>query len=419
MKKKAVLSSLLVIALCLCLIVGGTFALFTDSHELDVAVTAGKVDLTAVYDTSSMLTWSSLYQTEKDARTDGLFDNSGTAKFVTDTNNAYTMVVIDRMTPGDVAKFKIDVENLSNVNVQYRVRMISLAGEHDVDLTEALTITAYIDGFNYPVTGNENASVWRYIDANQPIEDIWVTIAFRNTPMDLSDLSVGNPDNKYQEAQAKMAFVVEAVQGNASTFTVAESMNELTENRGYLPEGIINGEGKTIAVTDVVGLKGSVTLANITVNGKNNPNADGMQMLFDVVNDEDATLVLADGAHLIATDNEYAILSMLSGNSDAFTLIVDETAKISASGSGSAALLAQGWDGDVVNVIMNGSAAQCLNLTNGANGFVFVGEDGTNITVNMFVKTQTDKAQYARLIVAENAIINWFVDGTYDSTTYR
>ena len=419
MKKKAVLSSLLVIALCLCLIVGGTFALFTDSHELDVAVTAGKVDLTAVYDTSSMLTWSSLYQTEKDARTDGLFDNSGTAKFVTDTNNAYTMVVIDRMTPGDVAKFKIDVENLSNVNVQYRVRMISLAGEHDVDLTEALTITAYIDGFNYPVTGNENASVWRYIDANQPIEDIWVTIAFRNTPMDLSDLSVGNPDNKYQEAQAKMAFVVEAVQGNASTFTVAESMNELTENRGYLPEGIINGEGNTIAVTDVVGLKGSVTLANITVNGKNNPNADGMQMLFDVVNDEDATLVLADGAHLIATDNEYAILSMLSGNSDAFTLIVDETAKISASGSGSAALLAQGWDGDVVNVIMNGSAAQCLNLTNGATGFVFVGEDGTNITVNMFVKTQTDKAQYARLIVAENAIINWFVDGTYDSTTYR
>lgn len=419
MKKKAVLSSVLVIALCLCLIAGGTFALFTDSHELDVAVTAGKVDLTAVYDTSSMLTWSSLYQTEKDARTDGLFDNSGTAKFVTDTNNAYTMVVIDRMTPGDVAKFKIDVENLSNVNVQYRVRMISLAGEHDVDLTEALTITAYIDGFNYPVTGNENASVWRYIDANQPIEDIWVTIAFRNTPMDLSDLSVGNPDNKYQEAQAKMAFVVEAVQGNASTFTVAESMNELTENRGYLPEGIINGEGKTIAVTDVVGLKGSVTLANITVNGKNNPNADGMQMLFDVVNDEEATLLLADGAHLIATNNEYAILSMLSGNSDAFTLIVDETAKISASGSGSAALLAQGWDGDVVNVIMNGSAAQCLNLTNGANGFVFVGEDGTNLTVNMFVKTQTDKAQYARLIVAENAIINWFVDGTYDSTTYR
>ena len=208
-KKKALLVSIMTIALCVSLIAGSTYALFTSSKELNVAVTAGQVEVTAVYDTSSMLTWSSLYDTEAEARTDGWFDNNGTAKF------DGTTVVIDRMTPGDVAKFKIDVTNWSNVNVQYRVRMISLAGAHEVDLTEALVITALIDGVTYSVTGTEKASVWSFIDAGDPIGDIWVTIAFPNTPMDLSDLSVGNPDNEYQNAQAKMTFVVEAVQGNA------------------------------------------------------------------------------------------------------------------------------------------------------------------------------------------------------------
>ena len=119
MKTKILLSSVLTIALCLCLIAGSTFALFTTSDSVDVSVTAGKVNLTAVYNTDSMLTWS-LYQTEADARRDGIFANSGTATFQGDS------VVIERMTPGDVAKFKIDVTNYSNVGIQYRVRMISV-----------------------------------------------------------------------------------------------------------------------------------------------------------------------------------------------------------------------------------------------------------------------------------------------------
>ena len=93
--------------------------------------------------------------------------------------------------------------------------LICIANQTGIDLTEALVITALIDGVTYSVTGTENASVWSFIDAGDPIGDIWVTIAFPNTPMDLSDLSVDNPDNEYQNAQAKMTFVVEAVQGNA------------------------------------------------------------------------------------------------------------------------------------------------------------------------------------------------------------
>ena len=410
MKKKALLSSVLVIALCLCLIAGGTFALFTDSHELNVAVTAGKVDLTAVYDTSSMLTWSSLYHTEEDARTDGLFDNNGTAKFVVDENNEYTMVQIDRMTPGDVAKFKIDVENLSNVNVQYRVRMQSLAGDHAVDLTEALTITAYIDGMNYPVTGTENASVWRFIDANQPIEDIWVTIAFRNTPMDLSDLSVGNPDNVYQEAQAKMAFFVEAVQGNAQTFnmvTTAEGQAALMDPAtGYLANSIHNGEGAIIPVTEMPVSGGTATFSNITLDSSKSTESTVLWAVGD------STVVLADHANVIAPTvpyvdeygyvyNTYAYAAMLGENETA-TLIVDESAKITASGSEAVAIFAQGG---TFNLVLNGRGL--INVDPGAIGLGF-----SHSTVHIFVEDADAMAEYKAMMETINATVYWYINGT-------
>ena len=47
MKKKVLLSSIATIALCLCLIAGSTFALFTSKSNVNIAVTAGEVDMVA------------------------------------------------------------------------------------------------------------------------------------------------------------------------------------------------------------------------------------------------------------------------------------------------------------------------------------------------------------------------------------
>ena len=47
MKSKVLVSSILTIALCLSLIAGSTFALFTDSAKNDIAVTSGTVDIDA------------------------------------------------------------------------------------------------------------------------------------------------------------------------------------------------------------------------------------------------------------------------------------------------------------------------------------------------------------------------------------
>ena len=245
MKKRVLLTSITTIILCVSIITGATFALFTDRQDLDVTVTAGNVELTAYYDTTSMQTWSVINGKKSDVRTDHEFDNGGTANFQTNTDpsdgkTVYTSVVIDRMTPGDVAKFMIDVTNLSNVNVQYRVRMISRpipkndgTNANYTDLTPALVTTAYIDGFNYALNrnGNEVATEWKYIGTAEEINDIWITIDFPNTDMTLcppresysaetayedpiTGEKIYNADNFYQNAKAELIFVVEAVQAN-------------------------------------------------------------------------------------------------------------------------------------------------------------------------------------------------------------
>jgi hypothetical protein len=288
--------------------------------------------------------------------------------------------------------------------------MISLAGEHKVDLTEALTITAYIDGMNYPVTGTENASVWRFIDANQPIEDIWVTIAFRNTPMDLRDLSVGNPDNEYQQAQAKMAFFVEAVQGNAQTFnmvTEEEGQKALMDpTTGYLVNSIHNGEGATIPVTEMPVSGGAATFSNITLDSSKSTDSTVLWAVGD------STVVLADHANVIAPTvpyvdangyvyNTYAYAAML-GEKETATLIVDETASITARGREAVAIFAQGG---TFNLVLNGRGL--INIDPGAVGLGF-----SNSTVHIFVDSREAMNEYRAMMETIDATVYWYIDGT-------
>ena len=73
MKKKAVVSSLLTIALCLCLIAGSTYAMFTADTSVNIAVNAANVALTATVDPT--VETSSLGV----AGTNGSFANGGAA----------------------------------------------------------------------------------------------------------------------------------------------------------------------------------------------------------------------------------------------------------------------------------------------------------------------------------------------------
>ena len=208
MKKKALITSILMVVLCLCLITGSTYALFTSKEELRIEVAAGNVEVSAKID-PTLKTWS-LGENAANARTDGSFTNGGGAKVGTDG-----ALVISNMTPGDSVQFTIKIENKSTVAVRYNVKAESKAVNGETkDLTGALVCVVTINGVDYEMSETAGASFetgW-FDSVTAPggvggeIDDITVTLTFPN----------GQPDhdNDYKNAKANITFVVEAVQGN-------------------------------------------------------------------------------------------------------------------------------------------------------------------------------------------------------------
>ena len=208
MKKKALITSILMVALCLCLIAGSTYALFTSKEELRIEVAAGNVEVSAKIDTA-LETWS-LGEDAATPRTDGSFANGGSAKVGTDG-----ALVISNMTPGDSVRFTIKMENKSTVAVRYNVKAVSNAADAETkDRTGALVCIVTINGQEYEMSATEGASFetgW-FDSVTAPggvggeIDNITVTLTFPN----------GHPDhdNDYKNAKANITFVVEAVQAN-------------------------------------------------------------------------------------------------------------------------------------------------------------------------------------------------------------
>ena len=210
MKNKILLTSVITVVVCLSLIVGSTLALFTSDSTVNIGVGAGQVKIEAKIP-SNTLTTSSMGDPNTPA---GVFANTGTAK-LTDGNKT---LEIERMTPGDVVNFGIQVENKSNVAIKYRVVAEAVAGGGNTpDLTEVLTVTAIVNGQNYTLNKNGKTFTSNYIlvgttnGNGNAITNIDVTVSFPDG---------GHPngndlgDNAYQNGTAKLTFKVEAVQGN-------------------------------------------------------------------------------------------------------------------------------------------------------------------------------------------------------------
>ena len=106
-KRSVILSALLVIALCVCLISGATYALFTSESKVNIAVTSGKVQVEATVENLALYSM--------DRACPQYFENGGTASY---DNGVLTL---NKMTPGDKVTFDIKIVNKSNVDIQYKV----------------------------------------------------------------------------------------------------------------------------------------------------------------------------------------------------------------------------------------------------------------------------------------------------------
>ncbi len=226
-KKKVLLSSVLVIALCLSLIAGSTFALFTSESHVNIAVTSGKVNVDAeiknpkiysatveskdeqdtAYEVAGEITSgnhaATYYYEPLTVTTDsdtgnfnGVFTNTGEATYTATTNK----LDLDRVTPGDRIDFDVEIANNSNVNIQYRVIVTVNSG---LKIFNKMKVS--IDGVL--LTGVSRTGNWKNLEVNGTIPSIPVKIYL---PIDLDG-------EEYMNQSTSMTVSVEAVQGNAKT----------------------------------------------------------------------------------------------------------------------------------------------------------------------------------------------------------
>ena len=206
MKNKIILSSILVIALCICVIAGSTFALFTLDTEVNIAVTAGDLDVVASV-TSDNMGVKSLRDNEFDYTTN-TFANGGKAEYDTTTGK----LALSNMTPGDAVRFYVNVENKGEISVKYRVNCEFQNVTNNFN--NALDITVY--AVDYDENGNEvlkpfivdGKEVYPAIGMKNSTSKFVVTVEFRNGDND------GSNDNQYKGAKADIYFTVQAVQMN-------------------------------------------------------------------------------------------------------------------------------------------------------------------------------------------------------------
>ncbi len=194
MKKKALLTSVLTIALCLSLIAGSTFALFTSSSSVNIAVTAAKVNATAtieelgVYSPTKVDLEGNILDDTNAKQDDTTFSEGGTALLDGDT------LTLDRIIPGDKATFKIKITNNSTVAAKYRT------------VIEVAEDTGLFAGLKFKIGEGTavGSTAWAELP-NEPIE-----LACEVTlPIDAGDT--------YKNTSCKIRFRVEAVQGNTQT----------------------------------------------------------------------------------------------------------------------------------------------------------------------------------------------------------
>ena len=225
MKTKILVSSIITIAVCLCLIGGSTFALFTSKTTTNIAVTSGNVNVSAsiIDDATYPLLKKSLG--DSSFTTDAL-DNGGSVSLDANTGK----LTLSNLTPGDAVSFKINVANTGNVPVKYRVTANNVlnknateyTGKTVTDLAKAMKVTVHIktaDGVTTFVIKEAGTDVWKEtswytLDANITEPEITAEVEFvTNTPEENNKYN-DNDNDPNTIVTADISFVVEAVQAN-------------------------------------------------------------------------------------------------------------------------------------------------------------------------------------------------------------
>jgi predicted ribosomally synthesized peptide with SipW-like signal peptide len=283
-------------ALCGSLIAGSTYALFTDTAEVNIAVTSGKVDVVAKV--SDLATYSavaeknlpSTYSKSDEDKVEGgdkLGDYSGTYYYVHQTNaagedsgsfvnggtaswnNTTSTLTLDKITPGDKVTFNISVANNSNVATKYRIKFYC-DSETLYGSTEKLTDYTLFNSLNIslPVgvnttSSDEDAATAQYNYAKTSNDDLlslttaWIDLSPATTSViDTTQVTVELPitiGNEAQNRTCSIKYVVEAVQSNAQIGDNVASYEYLGNKVAKQQSTTVTaGNDTTVAIANVV-----------------------------------------------------------------------------------------------------------------------------------------------------------------------
>lgn len=258
MKKttKLTLISILTIALCMSLIVGATFALFTDEKSSGIDVNAGVVQLDINDEKVQLDVWSAKWSDE-----DGAYINDHktlnadnryefTAGGFASLDSETLALDLERMVPGDGAKLTFGVTNNSNILIKYRL-VISI---EDNGLLDSLEISYAKDNANIELNEAEDYlySDW-FTTADADVKDLGTFSITVQLPM--------GTDNRAQDKSCSIDVSVFAVQINGQiTDTEKLKEKEVVLNSALLDGVVATGiDSKSLVVgswstyADVVG----------------------------------------------------------------------------------------------------------------------------------------------------------------------
>lgn len=234
MKRNVIVSAFLAIALCLSVVAGATFALFTSSAKVNLSITSATVKVSADVENLKLYSTTEVNPATNKGKKQDLTGNTfllgGTANF---TDGVLTL---DRLAPGDGVTFDIKLTNKSNIDVKYRVVIGEATGG---DLADALDIT--VNGDKYEGAINTE---WNEVAANADIPSVPVKV----------ELPVA-ADNDYAEKTVSLDITVEVVQASIKD---TESAKKFTRDTEYKLTGIKASGGNGVL---------RVTYGTLTING--------------------------------------------------------------------------------------------------------------------------------------------------------
>lgn len=295
-KKSTLISAVLAIVMCVSLLAGSTFALFTSESKVNLAVTSGNVEVVA-----SIENIEKSYVDENGETVSGkLF--GGDATFADGT------LSLDNIVPKDTVKFHVKIANNSSVAIKYRTVVTVV---EDNGLASSLSI----DLAGYQMIGTKAASAYAKLDAGEQPEVLPVTITL--------------PESETTQGKScKLSVSVEAVQGNAAvanglTSTDGTTMSTRLADGTVWYDVLANGSAFTVK-TDMNPANTIISNGKLTIDAKDKEIANTVD-LWQAADDNEWSLVSARG-----TDGEVTVKSgsFLAKENDCYAVDVQGGATV-------------------------------------------------------------------------------------------